>query len=286
MKPLAALLILILPGLSAQAPKPVQTGLTELFTLCEKGVPLDQRTEFETLGIVRRTKALDEKGLFAIVHPIGSCCPRGIAIGLLARAPSGSRVEEGDAVTVCGVLRPLAEAPPLPKHPVRRLQLGILRRHVVLQCSALKRYDRLGDASRPTVAESLDPERHASFLRALRLTGWESRLREPCYFTVLAPTEMAFGQLTPEERTRLFAPDNREELRRLVERHLLPRAYSKRELMKLQQVASLLVPLPIRVVNGKLQIGDARVLFTDASPRNGSVLSLDRVLSRPSGSGN
>ena len=99
---------------------------------------------------------------------------------------------------------------------------------------------------------------------------------------MLAPAEHAFRRLSAAERRALFDPDNRSRLDALVRRHIVPRRRTKRALRAEPTLATLgHEGIPIAVDNGVMRIGGARVLFQDQSPRNGVVLTIDRLLPEP-----
>ena len=63
---------------------------------------MDTTTVYQTLGIVRRTDALDAQGRFALVHPVAACCATGIALGLCVRGKGASAFKNGMQVIVRG----------------------------------------------------------------------------------------------------------------------------------------------------------------------------------------
>jgi uncharacterized surface protein with fasciclin (FAS1) repeats len=263
-------------------------SLNELFANCRPGLQrangekaMDTKVLYQTLGLVRRTKALDAQGVFALVHPVAACCSNGIAIGFLVSAKNFSELADGDRVTVRGRLRPASVKPELPKNRVARLSVGLLRTHVEIAATSIERYDALKDKTRLDLVDSLKGEAHATFSRALRATGWDKILRQPSYFTVFAPTEYAFGRLSKLEREALFAEKNRDRLIAIVKRHVIAARRTKRDLMSIRKIQTVGGEVAVEVQNGKLFVAGARVLFEANAPRNGVVLSVDRLLDAP-----
>ena len=280
--------LLLLSSIAAQD-RAVEVSLNELFANCRPGLertsdakPIDTKVLYQTLGLVRRTKALDAQGVFALVHPVAACCSNGIAIGFLVRTKNVSGLANGDRVTVRGRLRPASVKPELPKNRVARLSVGLLRTHVEIAATSIERYDALKDKSRPDLVDSLKGEAHATFYRALRATGWDKILRQPSYFTVFAPTEHAFGRLSQPEREALFAKKDRDRLTAIVKRHVIAARRTKRDLMSVRKIQTVGGEVAVEVQNGKVFVAGARVLFEALAPRNGVVLSVDRLLAAPS----
>lgn len=279
---------LLLSAIAAQD-RPFEISLNELFARYrpshEKASDKkasDAKVLYQTLGLVRRTKALDAQGVFALVHPVAACCSNGIAVGFVVRTKDVRKLADGDRVTVRGRLRLASVRPELPKNHFARLAIGLLRTHVEIAATAIERYDELKDQSRPDIVDSLKGEAHATFFRALRATGWDRILRQPSYFTVFAPTEHAFARLSKPEREALFAPKNRKRLTALVRRHVIAARRTKRDLMSVPTVQTVGGEVAVEVQNGQVFVASARVLFEAFAPRNGVVLSVDRLLDAPS----
>jgi uncharacterized surface protein with fasciclin (FAS1) repeats len=195
------------------------------------------------------------------------------------RSDRFAEFENGAQLIVRGRLQ-LADPPPhLPRGHLAQIRLGLLRKRFEIEASQIEVYDRLKDGTLLDLADKLETPSYRTFAKALRATGWDKTLRQPSYFTVLAPTEYAFNRLPEAERRALFAPENANGLESLVRRHIVAGWKAKSDLMSQPFLETLgRDAIPIEVTDGKLRIGGARVLFQDQSARNGVVLSLDRLL--------
>ncbi len=188
---------------SPKLDKPTEIGLNDLFALCrpDRAKTVDKRVVYQTLGILRRTDELDKQGRFALVHSVAACCANGIAVGLCVRTDHVTKFKNGAQVIVRGRLHDTESPPALPRGHLAQIKLGILRQHVEIVPSNIEVYDRLKDAKLLDVAAKLNAPEYATLARAVRATGWDKTLRQPSYFTVLAPTEHAFKQLSGANRS-------------------------------------------------------------------------------------
>ena len=188
---------------AAKPDEPKAIGLNDLFALCrpDRAKTVDERVVYQTLGILRRTVELDKQSRFALVHPVAACCADGIAVGLCVRTDHVTKFKNGAQVIVRGRLHYSDSPPALPRGHLARIKLGILRKHVEIVPSNIEVYDRLKDARLQDIAAKLNAPEYATFARAVRVTGREKTLRQPSYFTVLAPTEHAFKQLSGAKRS-------------------------------------------------------------------------------------
>jgi len=122
---------------------------------------------------------------------------------------------------------------------------------------------------RDNVVDLVDSD--SLFARALRESGVGEVLRGAGEITILAPVDAALADL----------PEDREELRRLVLRHVFAGRMSQRELMLRASVTALTHDeFPVRVANGSLRIAQARTVFEDIRGSNG-VLHLIHTVLRP-----
>ena len=61
---------------------------------------------------------------------------------------------------------------------------------------------------------------HKLFVAALKATGLDEELNKNESWTVLAPTDRAFAKLPKEKVHEMFAPENRDKLKRLMQYHI------------------------------------------------------------------
>lgn len=120
-----------------------------------------------------------------------------------------------------------------------------------------------------------------TFARALDQAGLQS-LGDAGPFTVFAPTDSAFAKLPPHTVDRLMLPENRGELLRLVQLHVVQGRFAAADLADRTTTLTTLSGLPI-VVDGldRLHVGGARVVQPDVMARNGVLHVIDGVLLPP-----
>jgi len=99
------------------------------------------------------------------------------------------------------------------------------------------------------------------FLDAVEQTGYAETLRGEGPFTIFAPTDEAFRSMSERERTRLFAPENRDELLALLAYHVVD-----------ERVTS---------ESDGLRVNDQLVVMPDIAASNGVIQGINSVLSPP-----
>jgi uncharacterized surface protein with fasciclin (FAS1) repeats len=121
------------------------------------------------------------------------------------------------------------------------------------------------------------------FATSLKVTSLDKILDGNCDFTVFAPTNLAFSQLS---RVNLnFLTQDISLLTTVLSRHIIPGKLGYKNLLKMcqpgkQQVSIISIDsstIDIDLSDG-IKIGDATVLSTDTSANNGIIHSIDRVI--------
>jgi uncharacterized surface protein with fasciclin (FAS1) repeats len=121
------------------------------------------------------------------------------------------------------------------------------------------------------------------FSTTLKITGFDKILAEQCDFTIFAPTNLAFAQLS-KVHLHILTDDMRL-LTEIVSIHIVPDRLGYPELLKMCKPGDRGVSLTaidssqiyIDLADG-IKIGGATVLSTDTLPCNGILHTLDRVL--------
>ncbi len=148
--------------------------------------------------------------------------------------------------------------------------------------SRVDRYNR-GGAWRQAVAapmmdEIADAEDLTSFEEALRLTGMDEELDTKGPYTVFAPIDFAFDELSYELKSDLYGAEGREQLRDLIKRHIVAGEYYGRDFNAETELTSLAgTPIPLKNWLGSKVTGEALVL-EGTSTRNGVLFHVDSVL--------
>jgi uncharacterized surface protein with fasciclin (FAS1) repeats len=121
------------------------------------------------------------------------------------------------------------------------------------------------------------------FSTAIKITGFDKILAEQCDFTIFAPNNLAFAQLS-KVHLQILTDDLRL-LTEIVSLHIVPARLGYPELLKMCKPGDRGVSvtaidssqIQIDLTDG-IKIGGATVLSTDTLPSNGILHTLDRVL--------
>ena len=121
------------------------------------------------------------------------------------------------------------------------------------------------------------------FSTAIKVTSLAQSLDEKCQFTLFAPNNLAFAQLSKVNLNILT--DDILLLREIISIHIVPGRIDYQNLLRMCKIGDQEVTLTsidsslihINLANG-IEIGGATVLSTDTLPCNGIVHIIDRVL--------
>lgn len=120
-----------------------------------------------------------------------------------------------------------------------------------------------------------------TFVQALEAAGLTEMLTGSRPYTVFAPSDEAFVALGPGETERLLAPAARDELRRLLEYHLVPGRLSAQDLARVQRVQSQQgALLAVQVEGQQIRVGTATVIKPDIACGNGMIHVVDNLVRR------
>jgi transforming growth factor-beta-induced protein len=137
-------------------------------------------------------------------------------------------------------------------------------------------------ATTQNLLETLETRGLTTLVTAIQAAGLGSLLEGPGPLTLFGPTNAAFEALPPGELQRLLDPLNMNELRALLEYHLVASELSSSTLLGLTSVMSiegsdLLVDSP----GGVLFVNEARVVADDVEATNGVLHEVDAVVMPP-----
>lgn len=120
------------------------------------------------------------------------------------------------------------------------------------------------------------------FLEAVELAGYEETLRGEGPFTIFAPTDEAFRAMSANERERLFAPENRDELLALLAYHVVDERVTT-ETMSGRVVREEAANGYRVEIDGRdgLRVNDQLVTMQDINATNGVIQGINSVLSPP-----
>jgi uncharacterized surface protein with fasciclin (FAS1) repeats len=131
----------------------------------------------------------------------------------------------------------------------------------------------------PTVREVIDSNTSLSTLARLLANAGVQSLGEAGPWTVFAPRNSAFAALPEGEVDRLLLPENRAELTRLMQLHVVAGSYPASALVNRTSTLTTLSGLSIIVdgFNG-LNVGGVNVVQPDVMARNGVIHILDGII--------
>jgi uncharacterized surface protein with fasciclin (FAS1) repeats len=119
----------------------------------------------------------------------------------------------------------------------------------------------------------------STLLKTVQAAGMETELSKEGPFTVLAPSEIAFGKLIRGELVELLKPENKTKLTSLLNGHVIQGKKSFKDFTNGQKLQSMDgKELEVAVINGRVTINGAAIQGRDYEASNGVVHSLDRVI--------
>jgi transforming growth factor-beta-induced protein len=114
---------------------------------------------------------------------------------------------------------------------------------------------------------------------ALGAAGLVGALQGRGPFTVLAPSDEAFAKLPAGTVEELLKPENRATLRRILLNHVIRGNFDSSAVANLKSVRTQAgKSLPVKIVDGKVMIGDSTVVAADVLSSNGIIHVIDSVL--------
>jgi uncharacterized surface protein with fasciclin (FAS1) repeats len=123
-----------------------------------------------------------------------------------------------------------------------------------------------------------------TLVAAVKAADLVDTLKSKGPFTVLAPTDEAFKKLPAGTVENLLKPENKAKLAAILTYHVIPARAMAADVVKLdgKQVKTVEgSSLSIKVTNGVVCIGNAKVIKTDIDTTNGVIHVIDTVLLPP-----
>jgi uncharacterized surface protein with fasciclin (FAS1) repeats len=116
-------------------------------------------------------------------------------------------------------------------------------------------------------------------IEAVKAAGLEDTLRGDGPFTILAPTDEAFGKLSKEKLEALLQPSNRGKLAEILKFHVIPGRLTATQVVSAGKAKTLQGgSVAVSIDEGRLVIGGAKVIATDIMADNGIIHVIDSVL--------
>lgn len=132
----------------------------------------------------------------------------------------------------------------------------------------------------PSVVDIATSDKNFSTLvSALKAAGLVDTLKGEGPFTVFAPTNAAFENLSDRTLEDLLKPENKNRLQNLLKNHVIQGRQMAQDVAGLSSLSSMSgEDYRIRTNGEQVRIGDATLQQTDLEAENGIVHVIDRVL--------
>jgi uncharacterized surface protein with fasciclin (FAS1) repeats len=121
---------------------------------------------------------------------------------------------------------------------------------------------------------------HKTLLAAFRQGGLLGTVQSAGPFTLFAPTDAAFAALPPGVERKLFAPENKDQLARVVRYHMVAGRLTTADLEGEIATPETLEGgrLQIDGIGPAIEVGDATIVGAEIEASNGVIHAIDRVL--------
>ena len=113
----------------------------------------------------------------------------------------------------------------------------------------------------------------STLVQALKAADLVEVIQEPGPFTVFAPTNEAFAELGPK-LNELLKPENKEQLKQILLLHVVPGKVMSADIKDMNAKTASGETVEIRLMNGKVKVGDATVTQPDINASNVSSMWL------------
>ena len=123
--------------------------------------------------------------------------------------------------------------------------------------------------------------RFKKFSNFIKSAGLEEKLAKGENLTVFAPTNEAFAGITQEKAADMLKPENREQLKKRLLLHIVPRTINIDELTKvgsLKTEAGTEIKVDVSKDQKQIKLVNANVVLPKEEGRNGIIYPLDAVL--------
>jgi uncharacterized surface protein with fasciclin (FAS1) repeats len=130
-----------------------------------------------------------------------------------------------------------------------------------------------------TILQIANADRNLSTLmKSLKTTDLEDKLTGRGPFTILAPVNLAFGNLAPLVFDDLLKAANNGKLSTILAYHILPEKRLMKDFINGQKLKTINgTELNITVKDGEVRINGAKILARDRQGSNGVIHSIDAV---------
>lgn len=118
-----------------------------------------------------------------------------------------------------------------------------------------------------------------TLVAAVKAAGLVETLKGEGPFTVFAPTDEAFAKLPAGTVENLLKPENKDKLKAVLTYHVVAGKVAAADVVKLDSAKTVQgQSLAIKVKDGTVSVGNAKVVKTDIETSNGLIHVIDTVL--------
>ncbi len=122
-------------------------------------------------------------------------------------------------------------------------------------------------------------ENFDTLMIALNAAGMTAMLRGSQPYTLFAPTDQAFEKLPPGTMQSLLEPENKVQLRELLNYHLVPGSFEVEDIAELSAARTVSgQDLSIATLGDDVMIDNARIVRPNVAASNGMIHVIDTVL--------
>jgi len=130
-------------------------------------------------------------------------------------------------------------------------------------------------------------ENFSKFLELVEKSGLTPSMKQAEDFTIFAPTNDAFKELTVRQYEALTKPENRDMLNRVIKAHIFPSKvgmvnFTGRQTMETSDGVEIPIETagdtPAIAAGSRIIVGGARIMKSDIEASNGMIHVVDRVI--------
>lgn len=150
---------------------------------------------------------------------------------------------------------------------------------VAVVCAVLLAGTQLQAAEKDIVDTAVGAGQFKTLVAAVKAAGLVETLKGKGPFTVFAPTDDAFAKLPEGTVDSLLKPENKEKLVAILTYHVVPGKVMASGVVDLDAAKTVQgSEVKIRVIDGKVNIDNAKVVKADITCTNGVIHVIDTVL--------
>lgn len=136
-----------------------------------------------------------------------------------------------------------------------------------------------GDAKMDIVDTAASAGSFQTLVAAVKAADLVDTLKGEGPFTVFAPTDEAFSKLPEGTLQDLLKPENKAKLQAILTYHVVPGKIMAADVTQINTAQTVNGDsLPVKVEDGSVNIGDAKVTKADIKSTNGVIHVIDTVL--------